>query len=512
VKHMTARRVPCIKVSQWLKDWDNFEYDKAKRRKRPEPHFYVFSIDAHELKTLTGINRRAVVEEGRRAEEIGIQRRHEKKRSDEISRFIRFGFPWSTFPESQRESRSLDELKKPGWLPTAVVVNILAKTDERRGRKVDPDDLITVDEDSEAPTLVLPLTFDGGKNWKPKNEYPLEVIDGQHRLWAFEEEGIREKFALPVVAFRSLDISWQAYLFYTINIKPKRINTSLAFDLVPLLRTEDWLDKFDGKVYRETRAQELTEQMWLHPASPWKSRINMLGDPGTRDVAAVTQGSWIRALLASYVKSSEGRGVRVGGLFGAPVGEDETTLPWTRTQQAAFLILVWQSLRDAVKKCSLKWAKSLREEEVPNPHHSDLAFVGPHTLLNQDQGVRAVLGITNDLCFVMAEDLGLEDWEVNERSVSDQQQIGDALSELEDQAVGKFLRAAARGLSKYDWRTANASGLSDSARTAKLAFRGSGGYPELKRQIFKLLARQSDQVGRAARKVRHTEVNDGDEA
>ena len=53
---------------------------------------------------------------------------------------------------------------------------------------------------------------------------PIEVIDGQHRLWAFEKQLDNADFELPVVAFVGLDISWQAYLFWTINIKPKRID------------------------------------------------------------------------------------------------------------------------------------------------------------------------------------------------------------------------------------------------------------------------------------------------
>ena len=88
-----------------------------------------------------------------------------------------------------------------------------------------------------------------------------------------------------MVAFHSLDISWQAYLFYTINIKPKKINRSLAFDLYPLLRTEDWLETAEGAaIYRETRAQEITEILWSHPASPWRAKINMLGDTGVKYV------------------------------------------------------------------------------------------------------------------------------------------------------------------------------------------------------------------------------------
>jgi hypothetical protein len=119
-------------------------------------------------------------------------------------------------------------------------------------------------------------------SWQPRILPPFEVIDGQHRLWAFNRND-DPTFELPVVAFHGLDISWQAYLFWTINIKPKRINPSLAFDLYPLLRAEDWLDKAEGHyVYRETRSQELTEALWSNEDSPWYDRINMLGEKKIR--------------------------------------------------------------------------------------------------------------------------------------------------------------------------------------------------------------------------------------
>ncbi|MCB9133378.1 MAG: hypothetical protein H6647_20855 [Anaerolineales bacterium] len=81
---------------------------------------------------------------------------------------------------------------------------------------------------------------------------PIEIIDGQHRLLAFEgTQHLDGNFELPVVAFFDLDITWQAYLFYMINIKPKRIDPSLAFDLYPVLRIQDWLEKMPetAKIY-----------------------------------------------------------------------------------------------------------------------------------------------------------------------------------------------------------------------------------------------------------------------
>src|SRR5262249_34574149 len=153
---------------------------------------------------------------------------------------------------------------------------------------------------------------------------------------------------LPVVAFHGLDISWQAYLFWTINIKPKRINPSLAFDLYPLFRAEDWLDRAEGHaVYREARSQELTEALWSHPESPWYDRINMLGE---RKVPWVSQSAWIKSLMATFIRPWRVRGSNVGGLFGSRMADREEVLGWSRVQQAAFLINAWQQFRLAVQE------------------------------------------------------------------------------------------------------------------------------------------------------------------
>jgi hypothetical protein len=345
----------------------------------------------------------------------------------------------------------------------------------------------------------LPEAFTG-PDWRPRGLHPLEVIDGQHRLWAFEESGLRDDFELPVVAFHGLDISWQAYLFWSINIKPKRINASLAFDLYPLLRLEDWLEKFAGhSIYRESRAQELTEALWSHQMSPWHQRINMLGEPGLRG-KMVSQAAWIRALMASYVKAWQPRRVSIGGLFGAPVGEHREALPWSRAEQAAFLIYVWRSVEHAVAAYEGGWAASLRHGAEGGQPQSDQAFAGPHTLLSTDQGVRGVLYVTNDLCYVQCDQLDLVGWGSGEDlGASEPAAVSRALDSLaEEPLIRGFLEGMAYGLAKYDWRTASAPGLSDEEKTAKLAFRGSGGYKELRRQLLDQLSREPGGVGEAA--------------
>ena len=490
-----GRRIQALRVHQWLKAWDRVEYSASEHRRKPEPWFLLFSLPAHDLRRLSGIQRRDSAT-GPRALDLGIQRRHDSDRSEEIAQFVRYGFPWSDLTRQQLKTGRFDDLKKPGWLPTAVVVNILTDEDERIGTKVANEDLLRVHLASDRlAEIELPNGF--SRSWTARDHEPIEVIDGQHRLWAFENQLEDDDFELPVVAFVGLDISWQAYLFWTINIKPKRINASLAFDLYPLLRTENWLDRYQGiSVYRETRAQELTESLWSFHGSPWYQRINMLGDPG---VGGVTQAAWIRSLVATYIRASEGRGVKLGGLFGAPVGDDQLTLPWTRAQQAAFLIRAWTELRDAIATTDADWAASLRELPDATPtlfstdktqdgdadHSRDPAFAGRFTLLNHDQGVRAFLHVSNDLCVLAADRLHLSRWIADdvEGTVSPEA-VEQSVKSLDAQLAAGFLKGLGTALATFDWRSSSTPGLSGADRTIRAGFRGTGGYKEFRRHLL----------------------------
>ena len=277
-----------IVVHQWLAEWNKVKWDPEKRRSRPAHWYYLFSIPASDLKRLSGIYPRSVEARERGKEDLGIQRRHDPERSDEIRRFVQYGYPLSDPNKTKLDSQS-DDLRMPGWLSTAIVINILKEGDVRGKSTVREEDLVKVvdSKNGKMATITLPQGFEEG--WDYESIAPIEVIDGQHRLWAFEDR-LDGDFEFPVVAFVGLDISWQAYLFYTINIKPKPINPSLAFDLYPLLRTEEWLTRVEGhRIYRETRAQELVDMLWAYPESPWYKRINMLGETGFRG-KQVSQG------------------------------------------------------------------------------------------------------------------------------------------------------------------------------------------------------------------------------
>ena len=412
---LKQKEVPALKVRQWLKGWDNVTFTPGDHRRKPEPFFYIFSLSAVELRKLCGIARRQTAGMTPRAADMSIQRQHDVDRSTEIGRFVEYGYPWSTLSDAKRDSAEFNDLRKPGWLPTAIVINILTLEDERRTGRVDKKDIVSLRDDG-STSLLLPYK-DGVGNWKPTSLPPFEVIDGQHRLWAFNDSS-DPTFEMPVVAFYGLDISWQAYLFWTINIKPKKINPSLAFDLYPLLRAEDWLERGEGHVvYRETRSQELTEILWSYPDTPWFDKINMLGE---RQNPWVSQSAWVKSMIATFVKPWKARGARWGGLFGSRMHDEDEVLGWRRAQQAAFLILAWQKLQDAVENSKENWAKALRASYPRKGGYldsrEDAAFYGPHTLIATDQGVRAYLHVLNDLSYLQASKLKLDEWDTKSGS------------------------------------------------------------------------------------------------
>lgn len=478
--------VPAIQVRQWLPQWDQIHFNPDQNQSRPKEHFYMLSLPASTLRKLAGISRRSTDSGLPRKDDLGIQRRHDPDRSEEIRRYVEGGYPWSSLSEPKRRLEENNKLRKPGWLPTAVVVNILNAGDERNGDVIRAEHTIRVEDHLESNAATLYLPSDG---YAQEQVRPIEVIDGQHRLFAFDDNDEEiEDYHLPVVAFHGLDISWQAYLFWTINIKPKKINASLAFDLYPLLREQDWLDSGEiVSIYRESRAQELTEMLWSSPQSPWHKRINMLG--GTRkDNGPVTQAAFIRSLMASMVKPWRShRGV--GGIFGGtPDGKEG--LSWSRLQQSAFLLAAWRLLASEVMRSDAPWAEALRADsgelgaELTFGEFDSPAFAGANSLLATDQGVRGFQSIINDLCYIRHRELDLESWgeesELGEVTPTNVERVAETLT---SEPVYRFLGRVCASLATFDWRTSGAPGLEDGQRLAKAALRGSGGYKELRGQL-----------------------------
>jgi len=492
-------QVSAVACKQWLPEWNDYLFSSENARRRPPQELLVFSMSAKQLRRLSGVYERR--RDG--GDASGIQRLHEKARSIKIGEYVKAGYPFCDLPTRQKANEDNAHLKKPGWLPTAIVVNILKSGEERRGKSVAHSDLVDVEKTEYGLKILMP---EGSveSEWAPQSLAPIEIIDGQHRLFSFDETSqLPDDFELPVVGFHGLDVGWQAYLFWSINVSPKKINPSHAYDLFPLLRTQDWLENASSvHVYREARSQELTDLLYRHPSSPWKGRINMLGE---RKSGWVSQAGWVQSIFNSFLSpGSVGRSRK--GLFAANLSQTSGPLDWSRPQQAAFLIFIWSALRDAVKAKTDGWAKSLRDQEeaqIDFLDDHDPAFLGSKTLLNQEQGVRGFCLVMNDLLFREADRLQLNSWESGDVDIGDTQveDIESCLSELRSQPFFEEVKSTVSALAEFDWRSSDAPGLDEVEVYKKSAFRGTGGYGRVRQELLMLLSQQGLPLSAVAQNI-----------
>ncbi|MCT1524147.1 DGQHR domain-containing protein [Sphingobacterium hotanense] len=507
-------KIPAIKVKQWLPIWNEVVFDEAENRRKPEEYFLMFTIKAGLLKKLSKVYSRKADEN--RDIEIGVQRKHDPDRSKEIERYVKLGYPLSDYSRTDAVKEDLNDLRMPGWLPTAIVANVIA-VGEQRGKKIlKSEDAITLTDENGLITLNIP-EISKNLDWNP-DVPPIEIIDGQHRLWAFDPDNpIADDFEFPVVAFFNLDITWQAYLFYTINVKPKKINRSLAYDLYPLLRVQGWLDKAPetAHVYKEIRAQEIVETLWSYNGSPWNSKINMLGDTSKsigegKVLPNISQAAFIRNLIATFIKTTTNKGL--GGLFGAKL-LDKYNLPlnWNRTQQSAFIIYIWREMFFAVQVSDFEWSNSLRK--APNSNNGDGDFDDPafdskFSLLSSDQGVRGFMHIINDMTYKVAEEKDIRGikWSIDDEEIKedkiDPQDLDVLIEDIEKSGVSDFLKKICGTLVAFDWRTSSEPNLNMLQRRQQMVFKGSSGYKELRTQLLLKLIEAGDQeISETARTV-----------
>lgn len=484
-------KYPALTVRQWLPEWDKVNFG-SDLRQRPPDHFYLASMDASVLRQLAGLEPRSLEPVQPRAEDLRIQRRHDQKRSTKIADYVRFGFPWSDMTAPQRRKVDQGNVQRPGWLPGAIVVNVKVHTGRGAGDVSVRDAVRVADGSAGTATISLPETWNGS-GWGPADGVqPIDVIDGQHRLWAFDpDQELGGPFELPVVAFLGLDRAWQAYLFWTINITPKRINPSLAFDLYPLLRNSEWLDASDDvSIYRQARAQELTEALWSQPESPWRQGINMLGDKGG---GSVSQAAWVRALTASVLKATQAPG-EPGALYRSPINASGDVLPWTRAQQAGLLVYFWSALNAAIESAKPDWAGVGQS--------SPQRFGGAYSLLNGDQGVNAAMRVMNDVLFdlLLVQPVS---WPAStpDASATDSAAVSRELSSIAPE-LAEPLSSIAEGLATFDWRTSSDPTLTRELRELKQGYRGAGGYGRLVTHVLQHLAeRRLGHVSDAAHRL-----------
>ncbi len=506
---MIRANKPLLRVSQWLETWNIATW--GGNRPKPPAVFYVGSLSLKTLRGLSGVQTRTL-EDRRASKAAGYQRTHDVDRLSKIARYLEYGFPLST--ESGLDAQSHTELVNPGWLPTSILVNVLGPNEPRtrRGneRKVDPSNLVSISAKDPIYELNYPVV-----NIDPKQSLPpLEIIDGQHRLLATDLISLPDEYEVPVVIFDNLPLTWQAYLFWVINVEPKRINTSLAFDLYPELRDQEWLKRGESiRIYQEHRSQELVEVLWRNSSSPWKDRIELFGK---RVDGHVSNAAAIRSLMATFVRtwpkgnetSTDSEDItKLGGLFGSiDKNGARYIIQWRRPEQAAFLILCWTAVRDAAANSKAPWKQILTTNasksgvEVIMP-----AFAGPYTLLATDQGFRAICFTYNALVQLVYDKVGLLNIESSEdESDPTEELIGKALLQLEsNKKLTNFIHAIATSIvDGVDWRTSAAPGLNEQEKALQSQYRGSSGYKALNKAALTAATKSNDgNVSEAAKRA-----------
>lgn len=496
---MTRGSKPILRVNQWLDSWNIATW--GGNRPKPPTYFYVGSISLKTLRALSGVQARTV-EDRRASKRAGYQRTHDEDRLSKIGRYLEYGFPLST--ENGLEPKAHTELVNPGWLPTSILVNILGPNEPRsrkgKERTVASADLVHISTDGRHHELNFPVA-----DFDPTQALPpLEIVDGQHRLLATDLVSLPDDYEVPVVLFDNLPLTWQAYLFWVINVEPKRINTSLAFDLYPELRDQEWLKRGESiKIYQEHRSQELAEVLWRNPSSPWKDRIELFGK---RVDGHVSNAAAIRSLMATFVRTwAKGNDAgadpeditKLGGLFGSiDKNGARYIIRWRRPEQAAFLILCWSAVRLATAASKAPWKLALAASSgKAREEAGQYAFAGPYTLLATDQGFRAISFAYNSLAQLVYDRIGLLEIEGSEEeSEPNDELVAKALRQLEsNRSLINFVQTVATVLvDGVDWRTSAAPGITEQDKVVQGQYRGSSGYKALNKAALMAASKSKD--------------------
>ena len=85
---------------------------------------------------------------------------------------------------------------------------------------------------------------------------------------------------------------------------------------------------------------------------------------------------------------------------------------------------------------------------------------------------------------------------------SDFDEIYAGLESLRKQEpICSYIEEIAAALALYDWRSSSAPGLAEEERSRRAAFRGSGGYRELRRDVLRRLSDTQSRIAATADQV-----------
>lgn len=128
-------------------------------------------------------------------------------------------------------------------------------------------------------------------------KFVAEIIDGQHRLWGFHQDYNESDIDFEIFFAFLIDAETgdKARLFYKINKEAKRINPSLAFDLLSLID--------DGGL--DQALTELIRKLNEEPTSPFHEMIRM--NPNIKKTVESITLVTMMAALKDFITTAVGR-------------------------------------------------------------------------------------------------------------------------------------------------------------------------------------------------------------
>lgn len=200
---------------------------------QPIGTFYTGSVDAYALLEICKFDFRRIEDRGGYKEFLGFQRKLDNKRVKEIAQYI----------------KTVDAV-----FPTAVVIAV--------------DDRCAMLSDGAIAKKLTLRSYQDPENSDFKIDYHdiASIIDGQHRLKAFEEVK-NLSFQINVAVFVGVDDATKAEIFSTVNLAQTKVNTSLVYDLFGLQK----------KRSPEKTCHEIVIALDSLSESPFLGRIKRLG-------------------------------------------------------------------------------------------------------------------------------------------------------------------------------------------------------------------------------------------
>jgi DNA phosphorothioation-associated DGQHR protein 1 len=123
----------------------------------------------------------------------------------------------------------------------------------------------------------------------PSDDKLASVVDGQHRLWAFDYATNNERSSMPLVCSIFLDLPnpYQAYLFATVNFNQKKVDRSLAYELWGF----DTEDEAPQAWTPEKTAVFLARRLNMDEMSPFRRRIKVAMQDD-KELVGRAKGEW----------------------------------------------------------------------------------------------------------------------------------------------------------------------------------------------------------------------------